>query len=67
MECRCISAGDVLCVGGVQCLHHLDAEVVMLADEVGGNLLGGAGKEGLGEALGGRGGYWSGLEDGRRL
>ena len=29
------------------------------ADEVGGNLLGGAGVEGLGEVLGGRGGYGS--------
>jgi hypothetical protein len=27
------------------------------ADELGGNLLGGAGEEGLGEVLGGRGGY----------
>ena len=43
---------DVLSVGSVQGLHHLDAEVVMLADEVGGNLLGGAAEEGLGEALG---------------
>jgi hypothetical protein len=34
------------------------------ADELGGNLLGGAGEEGLREVLGGRGGYWSGL--GRR-
>jgi len=31
------------------------------ADQVGGNLLGGAGEEVLGEALGGRGGYGSGL------
>ena len=31
------------------------------ADEVGGNLLGGAGKEGLGEVLGERGGYGSGF------
>ncbi len=34
------------------------------ADEVGGNLLGGAGEEGLGEGwvvLRERGGYWSGL------
>jgi len=31
------------------------------ADELGGNLLGGAGEEGLGEELGGRGGYGSGL------
>ena len=30
------------------------------ADEVGGDLLGGAGEEGLGEVLGGRGGYGSG-------
>ena len=56
-----LRSGDVLCVGGVQCLHHLDAEVVMLADEVGGNLLGGAAEEGVGEVLGGRGGYGSGL------
>ena len=55
-----LGAGDVLCVGGVQCLHHLDAEVVMLADEVGGNLLGGATEEGVGEVLGGRGGYGCG-------
>jgi len=34
------------------------------ADEVGGNQLGGAGKEGLGKMLGGRGGYGSGLGDG---
>ena len=27
------------------------------ADQLGGNLLGGAGEEGLGEVLGGRGGY----------
>jgi hypothetical protein len=56
-----LGAGDVLCVGGVQCLHHLDAEVVMLADEVGGNLLGGAAEEGLREVLGGRGGYRGGF------
>ena len=31
------------------------------ADELGGNLLGGAAKEGVGEVLGGRGGYGSGL------
>jgi len=31
------------------------------ADELGGNLLGGAGEEALGEVLGGRGGYGSGL------
>ena len=31
------------------------------ADELGGNLLGGAGEEGLGEVLGGRGGYGGGL------
>ena len=30
------------------------------ADEVGGDLLGGAGEEALGEVLGGRGGYGSG-------
>jgi len=30
-------------------------------DEFGGNLLGGAAEEGLGEVLGGRGGYGSGL------
>ena len=33
------------------------------ADELGGKLLGGAGEEGLGEALGGRGGYGSGLDE----
>jgi hypothetical protein len=43
-----LGAGDVLCVGGVQCLHHLDAEVVMLADELGGNQLGGASEKALG-------------------
>jgi len=31
------------------------------ADELGGNLLGGAGEEGLGEVLGEQGGYGSGL------
>jgi len=31
------------------------------ADQVGGNLLGGAGEEGWGEVLGGRGGYGSGF------
>jgi len=31
------------------------------ADELGCNLLGGAGEEGLGEVLGGRGGYGGGL------
>ena len=31
------------------------------ADEVGGNQLGGAGEEGLGEVLGGLGGYGSGF------
>jgi len=31
-----------------------------IADELGGNLLDGAGKEGLGEVLGGRGGFGSG-------
>ena len=31
------------------------------ANEVRGNLLGGASKEGLGEVLGGRGGYGSGF------
>ena len=31
------------------------------ADELGGNLLGGAGEEGVGEVLGGRGGYGSGF------
>ena len=36
-------------------------------DEVGGNLLGRAGEEGLGEVLGERGGYGSGLGDGWRL
>jgi hypothetical protein len=39
-----LGAGDVLRVGCVQCLHHLDAEVVMLADELGDNLLCGAGE-----------------------
>ena len=33
------------------------------ADELGGNLLGGTGEEGLGEGLGERGGYGSGLEE----
>ena len=33
------------------------------ADEVGGNQLGGAGEEGLGEVLGGLGGYGSGFRD----
>ena len=56
-----LGSGDVLRVGSVQGLHHLDAEVVMLADELGGNLLGGAGEEGVGEVLGGLGGYGSGL------
>ena len=51
----------VLSVCKVQPLNHFDAEVVMLADELGGNLLGGAGEEGLGEVLGGLGGYGSGL------
>ena len=54
-------SGDVLSVGSVQGLHHLDAEAVMLADEVGGNQLGGAGEEGLREVLGGRGGYRGGF------
>ena len=31
------------------------------ADQLGGNLLGGAAEEGVGEVLGGRGGYGSGL------
>ena len=35
------------------------------ADELGGNLLGGAGEKGLGEGLGKRGGYGSGLGMGR--
>ena len=34
------------------------------ADQLGGNLLGGAAEEGLGEVLGGRGGYGGGLGDG---
>ena len=55
-----LRSGDVLRVGCVQCLHHLDAEVVMLADELGGNLLGGAAEEGVGEGLGGLGGYGGG-------
>ena len=33
----------------------------LVADELGGNLLGGAAEEGLGEVLGGRGGYGSGF------
>ena len=33
------------------------------ADELGGNQLGGAAEDGLGEVLGGRGGYGSGLEE----
>ncbi len=37
------------------------------ADELGGNLLGGAGEEGLGEVLGGRGGYGSGFLGARLL
>jgi len=37
------------------------------ADELGGDLLGGAGEERLREGLGGRGGYGSGLGDGGRL
>jgi len=37
------------------------------ADELGGNHLGGAGEEGLGEVLGERGGYGSGYGDGWRL
>jgi len=37
------------------------------ADELGGDLLGGAGEEGAGEVLGERGGYGSGLRDGWRL
>ena len=36
------------------------------ANEVGGNLLCGAAEEGLGEVLGGRGGYWSGFCGGLR-
>ena len=32
-----------------------------VADELGGDQLGGAGEEGLGEVLGGRGGYGSGF------
>ena len=34
------------------------------ADQLGGDLLGGAAEEGLGEVLGRRGGYGSGLGDG---
>ena len=52
---------DVLSVGSVQGLHHLDAEVVMLADQLRGDLLGRASEEGVGEVLGGRGGYGGGL------
>ena len=38
------------------------------ADEVGGDLLRGAAEEGVGEVLGGRGGYWSGfVRNGWRL
>jgi len=37
------------------------------ADELGGNNLSGAGEEALGEMLGGRGGYGSGLGGGGRL
>jgi len=38
------------------------------ADEVGSDQLGGAGEEGLGKVLRGRGGYWNGLGgDGSRL
>ena len=33
------------------------------SDEVGGDMLGGAGEEGLGEVLGGLGGYGSGFRD----
>ena len=33
------------------------------ADELGGNLLGGAAEEGLGQVLGGIGGYGSGFRD----
>ena len=33
------------------------------ADELGGNQLGGAGEEGLGEVLGGLGGYGGGLDE----
>ena len=40
---------------GCQSLHQ------QAADQLGGNLLGGAGEEGLGEVLGGRGGYWYGF------
>ena len=35
--------------------------VEFLSDELGGDLLGGAGEEGLGEVLGGLGGYGSGF------
>jgi len=37
------------------------------ADELGGDQLGGAGEEGWGEMLGGRGGYGSGFGDGVHL
>jgi len=37
------------------------------ADELRGNLLGGAGAEGLGEELGGRGGYGSGFSQTKGL
>jgi len=38
----------------------------LAADELGGDQLGGAGKEGLRECWEGLGGYGSGFEDGRR-
>ena len=41
---------------------HLQA-----ADELGGNLLGGAGEEEWEEVLGGRGGYGSGFEQSRHI
>jgi len=37
----------------------LDEFLTITADELAGNLLGGAGEEGFWEVLGKRGGYWS--------
>jgi hypothetical protein len=37
------------------------------ADELGGDDLGGAAEEGVGQVLGGRGGYGSGLGDGTEI
>ena len=54
-----------------QCFHNHAPQQLAIrlalhqqaADEVGGNLLGGAGEKGLGEVLGGLGGYGSGLDE----